>query len=262
MIRRPPRSTQGVSSAASDVYKRQYQRRVHGAGNKKHFYYFDIEKLKPYKVSNMVVDGVEHFGRVFTVAPTGNQFASVDKSGRILIFSALTKALQFTLKMSGCGDSACFSPDGKYLYTEGEEREIYQWDLSTRKLLKREADEGSVKNTVLCASGGFLATGCTSGVVNVYNTQDSLHDKPLKSLLNLTTSITSIAMNGDLMAIASRWKKNALKLIHLPTLTAYSNFPTAQTNLKYPSSLSFSSNGKYIAVGNDEGKAHLFRFKH
>eukprot|EP00831_Metopus_contortus_P054763 TRINITY_DN4614_c0_g1_i6.p1 TRINITY_DN4614_c0_g1~~TRINITY_DN4614_c0_g1_i6.p1 ORF type:complete len:136 (-),score=36.54 TRINITY_DN4614_c0_g1_i6:216-623(-) len=30
MIRRPPRSTQGVSSAASDVYKRQYQRRVHG----------------------------------------------------------------------------------------------------------------------------------------------------------------------------------------------------------------------------------------
>eukprot|EP00831_Metopus_contortus_P003715 TRINITY_DN1136_c0_g1_i4.p1 TRINITY_DN1136_c0_g1~~TRINITY_DN1136_c0_g1_i4.p1 ORF type:complete len:272 (+),score=56.20 TRINITY_DN1136_c0_g1_i4:117-932(+) len=32
MIRRPPRSTQGVSSAASDVYKRQYQRRVHGEG--------------------------------------------------------------------------------------------------------------------------------------------------------------------------------------------------------------------------------------
>eukprot|EP00831_Metopus_contortus_P069181 TRINITY_DN6207_c0_g1_i3.p1 TRINITY_DN6207_c0_g1~~TRINITY_DN6207_c0_g1_i3.p1 ORF type:complete len:165 (-),score=56.11 TRINITY_DN6207_c0_g1_i3:98-592(-) len=33
MIRRPPRSTQGVSSAASDVYKRQYQRRVHGMKN-------------------------------------------------------------------------------------------------------------------------------------------------------------------------------------------------------------------------------------
>eukprot|EP00828_Plagiopyla_frontata_P028264 TRINITY_DN365_c0_g1_i11.p1 TRINITY_DN365_c0_g1~~TRINITY_DN365_c0_g1_i11.p1 ORF type:complete len:191 (+),score=36.69 TRINITY_DN365_c0_g1_i11:122-694(+) len=31
MIRRPPRSTLSSSSAASDVYKRQYQRRVHGA---------------------------------------------------------------------------------------------------------------------------------------------------------------------------------------------------------------------------------------
>eukprot|EP00825_Cyclidium_porcatum_P011407 TRINITY_DN15855_c0_g1_i2.p1 TRINITY_DN15855_c0_g1~~TRINITY_DN15855_c0_g1_i2.p1 ORF type:complete len:103 (-),score=21.27 TRINITY_DN15855_c0_g1_i2:12-320(-) len=29
MIRRPPRSTHCISSAASDVYKRQYQRRVH-----------------------------------------------------------------------------------------------------------------------------------------------------------------------------------------------------------------------------------------
>eukprot|EP01017_Pseudomicrothorax_dubius_P050497 TRINITY_DN957_c0_g2_i1.p1 TRINITY_DN957_c0_g2~~TRINITY_DN957_c0_g2_i1.p1 ORF type:complete len:195 (-),score=26.12 TRINITY_DN957_c0_g2_i1:108-692(-) len=33
MIRRPPRSTQSRSSAASDVYKRQYQRRVHGDFN-------------------------------------------------------------------------------------------------------------------------------------------------------------------------------------------------------------------------------------
>eukprot|EP00825_Cyclidium_porcatum_P027772 TRINITY_DN2998_c0_g1_i1.p5 TRINITY_DN2998_c0_g1~~TRINITY_DN2998_c0_g1_i1.p5 ORF type:complete len:172 (+),score=8.85 TRINITY_DN2998_c0_g1_i1:127-642(+) len=33
MIRRPPRSTHCISSAASDVYKRQYQRRVHGKGN-------------------------------------------------------------------------------------------------------------------------------------------------------------------------------------------------------------------------------------
>eukprot|EP00831_Metopus_contortus_P012694 TRINITY_DN15109_c0_g1_i1.p2 TRINITY_DN15109_c0_g1~~TRINITY_DN15109_c0_g1_i1.p2 ORF type:complete len:112 (+),score=15.79 TRINITY_DN15109_c0_g1_i1:97-432(+) len=28
MIRRPPRSTQGVSSAASDVYKRQFQKKI------------------------------------------------------------------------------------------------------------------------------------------------------------------------------------------------------------------------------------------
>ena len=32
MIRRPPRSTQGVSSAASDVYKRQYLHTLNGSG--------------------------------------------------------------------------------------------------------------------------------------------------------------------------------------------------------------------------------------
>eukprot|EP00828_Plagiopyla_frontata_P015325 TRINITY_DN198_c0_g1_i4.p1 TRINITY_DN198_c0_g1~~TRINITY_DN198_c0_g1_i4.p1 ORF type:complete len:499 (-),score=131.82 TRINITY_DN198_c0_g1_i4:87-1583(-) len=35
MIRRPPRSTLSSSSAASDVYKRQYQRRVHGVNKDK-----------------------------------------------------------------------------------------------------------------------------------------------------------------------------------------------------------------------------------
>ena len=34
MIRRPPRSTQGVSSAASDVYKRQEYDRYHGPDSK------------------------------------------------------------------------------------------------------------------------------------------------------------------------------------------------------------------------------------
>eukprot|EP00828_Plagiopyla_frontata_P021145 TRINITY_DN2740_c0_g2_i1.p1 TRINITY_DN2740_c0_g2~~TRINITY_DN2740_c0_g2_i1.p1 ORF type:complete len:135 (+),score=27.46 TRINITY_DN2740_c0_g2_i1:110-514(+) len=36
MIRRPPRSTLSSSSAASDVYKRQYQRRVHGMQDQTH----------------------------------------------------------------------------------------------------------------------------------------------------------------------------------------------------------------------------------
>eukprot|EP00831_Metopus_contortus_P002354 TRINITY_DN10863_c0_g1_i3.p1 TRINITY_DN10863_c0_g1~~TRINITY_DN10863_c0_g1_i3.p1 ORF type:complete len:111 (+),score=19.06 TRINITY_DN10863_c0_g1_i3:97-429(+) len=43
MIRRPPRSTQGVSSAASDVYKRQ----VHGGQTIfKHFLVDDSEKAR------------------------------------------------------------------------------------------------------------------------------------------------------------------------------------------------------------------------
>ena len=86
----------------------------------------------------------------------------------------MTKSLLFELKMSGSADSACFSADERFLYTEGEECEIYQWDLGTRKLLNRVLDEGCVKNTGLCisANNGLLATGCTSGVVNVYRAEE------------------------------------------------------------------------------------------
>eukprot|EP00831_Metopus_contortus_P031811 TRINITY_DN25859_c0_g1_i2.p2 TRINITY_DN25859_c0_g1~~TRINITY_DN25859_c0_g1_i2.p2 ORF type:complete len:118 (+),score=32.05 TRINITY_DN25859_c0_g1_i2:133-486(+) len=49
MIRRPPRSTQGVSSAASDVYKRQYQRRVHGNMSEQNFSITGSNPSKPSK---------------------------------------------------------------------------------------------------------------------------------------------------------------------------------------------------------------------
>lgn len=59
--------------------------------------------------------------------------------------------------------------------------------------------------------------------------------------MNLTTAITSMRMNAssELLAIASRWKKTALKLIHLPSMTAYSNFPSFKTNMKYVTALDF-----------------------
>ena len=82
--------------------------------------------------------------------------------------------------MSGSADSACFSSDNRYLLTSGEECEIYQWDLNTRKLLHRTQDVGCLKNTTLSMTNdqSLIATGCTSGVVNVYRTQEPNHTLP------------------------------------------------------------------------------------
>lgn len=177
------------------------------------------------------------------MSPNQQYFTSLDKSGRVLVFSSLTKTLVYEFKMSGSADSACFSADGRYLFTEGSESEIYQWELGSQKLFKRIQDEGCVKNTGLCVSpnGQYLASGCSSGVVNVYNIEKTLPDHPVKNILNLTTAITSMKMNStsELMAISSKWKKNAVKLIHLPSLTTYSNFPSVRTNLKFATALDF-----------------------
>jgi hypothetical protein len=114
---------------------------------------------------------------------------------RILVFSAVSKSLLFELKMSGSADAACFSADGRYLYTEGDEKEIYQWDLNTHKLFARILDEGCVKATALAlsANGGMLASGCSSGVVNVYKTEGPSHklaaEHPVKVFRKYESSV-------------------------------------------------------------------------
>lgn len=94
--------------------------------------------------------------------------------------------------------------------------------------------------------------------------QQSYSKQPLKILTNLTTPVDYIRFNPDsqLMAFASRRKKDALKLLHVPSMTVFSNWPTMQTPLHYVSSVAFSPNSGYLAVGNDRGRVLLYRLKH
>jgi len=168
---------------------------------------------------------------------------------------------------------------------------IYTWDLRTRRCLHRQADEGCVGAGALALSsdGRFLATGASSGVVNVYDAARSgaglLEPRlpaggllatavarpappsaaaPLRALMNLTTAVDSLAFSADgqMLAMASRMKKDALRLVHLPSCTVFSNWPTSRTPLHYVHALAFSPRGGYLAVGNAKGRALLYRLHH
>jgi U3 small nucleolar RNA-associated protein 18 len=45
--------------------------------------------------------------------------------------------------MNGGCSGASFSADDNYLYSIGDQSEIYQWDLKQRKCVSKIGDEGS-----------------------------------------------------------------------------------------------------------------------
>jgi U3 small nucleolar RNA-associated protein 18 len=102
----------------------------------------------------------------------------------------------------------------------------------------------------MSADGSQLATGSHSGIVNVYETSES-GDSPLtlvKSIMNLTTAVSDLKFDpsGQLLAVCSKWKKNAVRLIHTGaggSYTAFQNFPAGNAVgvLRYPLTLGFSS---------------------
>ena len=87
---------------------------------------------------------------------------------------------------------------------------------------------------------------------------------PSKRLLNLTTPVECIeySHDGAMLAMTSRWAKNAVRLVHTPTGTVFSNWPTSKSPLNYVFSCNFSPESGYLALGNDKGKVLLYRLKH
>ena len=59
-------------------------------------------------------------------APHSDYFAFASaESGYIMVMSQKTKKLIFDLKMNGSCNSLCFSTDDKYLFSVGDQAEIY-----------------------------------------------------------------------------------------------------------------------------------------
>lgn len=113
-----------------------------------------------------------------------------------------------------------------------------------------------------------LTNRSSTGIVNLYQNGTLGGAKgPIeswKSLEHLTTPISDISFHpsGELLATASAQKKDALKLYHLPSGTAFSNWPTAATPLGRVSTVNFSPNGEYMSVGNSKGHVLLWSLKH
>ncbi|KAM3288575.1 U3 small nucleolar RNA-associated protein 18 [Capsicum chacoense] len=237
------------------------------SGRRKFFHVLDLVKASVDKVGPLV-GREEKSLESFEVSPDSNTIAFLGNEGYILLVSSKTKELIGTLKMNGTVRSVAFTDDGRQLLSSGGDGQIYHWDLRTRTCIHKGVDEGSINGTALCTSpnGSLFASGSDSGIVNIYNRLEFLGGKrkPIKAIENLTTKVDFMKFNHDsqILAISSSMKKNSSKLIHIPSFTVFSNWPTPNRNVHYPRCLDFSPHGGFMALGNAEGKVLLYKLHH
>ena len=145
---------------------------------------------------------------------------------------------------NGYCNEATYSKNSKYLYTTGSDGKVFMWDLNMRKVVNCINDVGSnnSKSIDLSSNDAYLAVGSDQGHVNIYDVkQQNLQGKNnskvelVKEVQNLTTSITGVQFNesNEILAIYSKWKRNAIRLMHLPTFTVFENWPNLRTNLSF-----------------------------
>ncbi|GAX80986.1 hypothetical protein CEUSTIGMA_g8421.t1 [Chlamydomonas eustigma] len=271
-------------------------------GRRPHFYVYDLAAGHVERVagpSGFKLKSLESFavtpGGDASCGPAGPLMAVLGDQGNIPLISLRSRQWITTLKMSGSVRSASFSADGNQLITGGGDGILYCWDMRTRRCMGQMVDCGNKDSAALALSrdNRYLATGSASGVVNVYrqdkcwsstalSATEAVHSheqktmmlpgsllrplmpSPLKEVMNLTTTVDTLAFSPDaqILAMASRLKKDSMRLLHVPSMTVFSNWPTSRSPLHYVHSLAFSPNGGFLAVGNAKGRVLLYRLHH
>lgn len=235
----------------------------------KGFHYYDM--MAGRMISVPPIKGLEEINmKRFIVSPDGRFLAFLGSYGNIHLLSAKSKEWIHTLKMNGSVTSLCFTKDGTRMYSHGDDSDVYIWDMKTRDCIHRFIDDGCTKGTSIAVShdNNFLACGSKSGVVNIYEPSVCLKSrspKPLKALLNLTTTCTNLVFNstGEVLAMSSNSAERAVKLVHVPSQTVFSNFPDRlDSKLRIPMCMDFSRNSGYFTLGTNKGLALLYRVKH
>lgn len=205
---------------------------------------------------------------IFQLSPNGRYLATSDCLDEVYLINAASKELLKVLKHNMNVVSVAFNQDESLLYCCGIEGEVVSWDLSTYKPLKKFYDNGCVTASCITTSscGKLLATGSGEGIVNIYQTSDlnTSQPVPVKTVSNLTTKITKIKFNAssEILAMASAYYPNAVKLVHIPSYNVFANFPKQSLNCHHIQTINFSPNSGYMAMGNNRGHAHLYRLKY
>jgi hypothetical protein len=227
----------------------------------------------------------------FRTSPCGRYIAIIgtDRKGggvlNIVSVSTMQWAAQARLDArGGIADFAWWST-GDGITILGKDGQVAEWSMESKRTLGTWRDEGSIGGTVMSlgghggpsALGGdrWVALGSNSGILNVYDRNDliatsaegEVEVKPLptptRGFEQLTTPITNIAFtpDGQLLAFASKHKKDALRLVHLPSCTVYRNWPTENTPLGRITAVAFGNQSDLLAVGNDQGKIRMWEIR-
>ncbi|KAM4691840.1 U3 small nucleolar RNA-associated protein 18 homolog [Rhinophrynus dorsalis] len=207
----------------------------------------------------------------FEVSPDGSVLLLNGSAGYLHLLSMKTKELIGSMKTNGKSIKAAFSPDSSKIFSNSDDGAVYIWDVESRRCLNRFNDDGSLCGTSIALSrdGRYVSCGSNSGVVNIYSHDDCLQDKnpkPLKSIMNLVTAATSMIFNSktEILAVASNKTNEAVKLVHIPSFSVFSNFPvqSKRQTIHTVRAMDFSPQSGFFSIANNKGEALLYRLKH
>lgn len=249
---------------------------VFAGGRRRYMHKWDLSSGDVEKISRMYGhESTQRSFEHFVISPTGKYVVLRGSNGWANLVSGETGRWITGFKMEGNLVDFDFARDESYLVMVNSAGEVSEYavnesanagkhqGLALRKW--RDDGVGITKVKLGGPNNRWLAVGSNNGLVSIYDRKLlEENPKPFKSVGSLVSSISLLEFSpdGQVLCIASRGVKDALRLVHMPSGTVFSNWPTSGTPLGRVTSVLFTPNNQMLAVGNDVGKVTLWRLNH
>jgi U3 small nucleolar RNA-associated protein 18 len=215
----------------------------------------------------------------FFISPSGAYMALIGSKGTLQVLDSTTTQWICSANIEGEIADVAWSSTSDSIIIANTAGEVYDYSLMTKSITSVWRDEGGVSTTRVSISPNnrWIVVGSGTGLVNIYDRRISfggkapgalgtpIDPKPIKTIENLVTSINVLEFSPDsqILCIASRAKKDALKMVHLPSCTVYKNWPTSNTPLGRVTTVAFAPGKEVgmVAVGNEQGRVRLFEIR-
>lgn len=217
----------------------------------------------------------------FRLSKDGQFLAVIGGNGWVEILSSATSQRLTGAKIES-GEVADFAWIGKThnLVIASTSGVIYEWNIEQRNFSTQWQDAGGSGVTRIALGGGpsgdrYIAIGTASGLVSIHDRLNlsvtvkvsSIEPaicEPRATLDQLVTPISTLRFSNDgqILVMASNKVMSAIRMVHVPSFTAFKNWPAPKTGLGHINDVAFSPGNELMAIAMEEGRIRLWRLEH